>query len=39
MNNPLRKDERQPLKKKPNMSISSISNFFAIKERFEKDDL
>jgi len=38
MNNPL-KDERQPSKKKPNISTSSISKFFAIKEPFKKDDL
>ncbi len=36
MNNPLREDERQPSKKRPNMSTSSISKFFAIKEPFKR---
>jgi len=39
MNNPLKEDERQPSKNRPNMSTSSISKYFAIKEPFKKDDL
>jgi hypothetical protein len=39
MNNPLRKDEKQPLKKRQNLSFSSIFNFFVAKEPFKKDDL
>jgi hypothetical protein len=34
--NSLREDERQPSKKRPNMSTSSISKFFAIKEPFKR---
>jgi len=39
MNTPLREDEKQPLKKRQNMSFSSISSFFVAKEPFKKVDL
>jgi hypothetical protein len=35
----LREDERQPFKKRSNISSNSISNFFVTKEPFKKDDV
>jgi len=39
INYPLREDERQPSKKRTNVSSNSISRFFAAKEPFKKDDV
>jgi hypothetical protein len=39
MNCPLREEERQPSKKKPNISSSSISSFFPTRELFKKKDM
>jgi len=40
MNNPLKKElERQPVKKKHNLSRVIIFNFFATKDPFKKDDV
>jgi hypothetical protein len=35
----LKEDERQPSKKKPNISSNSICSFFATKEPFKKDEV
>jgi len=35
----LKEDEKQPLKKRPNVSSNSISSFFVAKEPFKKDDV
>jgi hypothetical protein len=35
----LRGDEKQPSKKRPNVSSNSISNFFVAKKPFKKDDV
>jgi hypothetical protein len=35
----LREDEKQPFKKRSNISSNSISNYFATKEPFKKDDV
>jgi hypothetical protein len=32
-------NERQPSKKRPNVSFNSISSFFVVKEPFKKDDM
>jgi hypothetical protein len=39
INCPLKEDERQPSKKRSNVSSNSISLFFATKEPFKKDDV
>jgi hypothetical protein len=39
MNCPLRKKERQPSKKRPNISSNSIFNFFSIREPFKKEHM
>jgi hypothetical protein len=39
MNCPLREEERQPSKKRPNISSSSISSFFLARELFQKKDM
>ncbi len=39
VNSPLKENERQPSKKKPNMSSNSISNFLTTQEPFKKYDL
>jgi hypothetical protein len=40
MNTPLKKElEKQPIKKRPNLFRVTISNFFAIKDPFKKDDV
>jgi hypothetical protein len=36
VNNPLRKEEKQPAKKRPNISSSSISKFFYYKGTFQE---
>jgi len=38
-NCPLKEDERQPFKKRPNISFNSISNYFVGKKPFKKDDV
>jgi hypothetical protein len=35
----LKEYEKQPSKKRPNISSNSISNFFVTKEPFKKDDV
>jgi hypothetical protein len=39
INCPLKGNERQPSKKKPNVSSNSISSFFVAKKPFKKDDV
>jgi hypothetical protein len=39
INYPLKGDERQPSKKKPNVSSNSISSFFVAKKPFKKGDV
>jgi hypothetical protein len=36
VSNPLRKEEKQPAKKRPNISSSSISKFFCYKGTFQE---
>jgi hypothetical protein len=35
----LKEDERQPFKKRPNISSNSIFNFYIAKKPFKKDDV